>query len=441
MEQLDLAKHDIDEYAGKLVSINGAEYIIGEGLGAGMEKAGHKLFNRRSGISLHVIKLFHYAEEARLFGPGNRAEIFAKSRRVPMLRNAIPVSLFFEANGGCYEVQSAVYGYERAKKADGVDQLMDKAGELMEKKDYASARGIYAQVLNTDQTHTVALHNLALAHAQLGNYSEASQIEGVAVSLEPNYIDYRLAHIRYQASTGNLSAALMSCESLKSKFPYIHDADEMAIELYLLAGCPERAEAILRERMISDEGIAKFADEIANALVMKSQATALAAKAKDILMSDVNDDAGVLRLLEQAHKTYDKDVFLTMNLAFALGRTAKFEAAWKALMSVLSIVPLGYYNSCMANVSYNLIKQGEFALSMTLLDTTMQSLRLLGPELHFADLPGVGVWIEPKNLVEERIQSAAKLIEHAIAQCPDREKVTAGVRELCSLYQKAALSM
>ena len=444
MEQLDLTKHDSDQFVGKLVSIKNTQYVIGDHLGTGAEKVVHRLYNTRSGICLHVIKLWHFPQQAMFFGKGGRADAIASLRREPQFREMIPVSIFVEGHGGCFEVQTSVEGYDRAKPPDGVSELMDAAQLAMDKNDYASAKSFYAQVLNIDGTHTVALHNLAVAHSKQGNYQEASKIESVAVSIEPNFIPYRLSQIRFQAAAGQLMAALVSCEGFKSDFAYIHDADEIAIELNLIADSPEKAEAILSERMIGDAKIAEFEKEIANARSQKSQAAALAAQAKNLLMAPEKDHAAVHRLLEKAHQIYDKDIFITFNLGLALGRIGKFEGAWKMLMSVLSLMPFHYHCSCTANIAFNLIKESDFTRSMTLLELTMQGLQMytevFKKQFNRFDLPGVAIWCDPESLLEERIGSAAKLIQYAIARCEDRQKITAGVMELAALYQKAAES-
>jgi tetratricopeptide (TPR) repeat protein len=443
MEQLDLKKHDSDQFVGKLVSIKNAQYVIGEHLGTGAEKIVHKLFNTRSGICLHVIKLWHFPEQAMFFGKDGRAEVLARLRREPQFRKMIPVSIFVEGHGGYFEIQTSVDGYERVKPPDGISELMSAADQLMEKGEYAAARSSYAQALNIDGSHTVALHNLAVSHSQLGNYKEAANIENAAVEIEPNFIPYRLAQIKFQGAAGNLMVALSSYEGFKSDFPYIHDADEMAIELNLLTGRPEKAEAILSERMIGDEKIAELEKEVANALSQKAQAAALAAQAKNLLRAEQRDHAAVHRLLEKAHQIYDKDIFITFNLGLAQGRIGNYEAAWKMLMSVMSLIPFQYHCSCTANIAFNLIKESDFARSMTLLELTMQGLQMFtkvfGKEINRFDLPGVAIWCDPDSLLEERIGSAAKLIQYAIAQCGDSEKVTAGVKELSALYQQAAV--
>src|SRR5579872_6049668 len=60
MTELNLQVHGPDEYEGKTVSIGAAEYVIGPRLG-GSRKIVHQLVNQRSGLCLHVIKIWGVA--------------------------------------------------------------------------------------------------------------------------------------------------------------------------------------------------------------------------------------------------------------------------------------------------------------------------------------------------------------------------------------------
>jgi len=58
MEPIDLTRHDPEEWEGKTLVLNGCEYLIGQYLGAGADRIVHLLTNRRSGLTLHVLKVW-----------------------------------------------------------------------------------------------------------------------------------------------------------------------------------------------------------------------------------------------------------------------------------------------------------------------------------------------------------------------------------------------
>lgn len=436
MEPLDLKRHDAEDYLGKLVLVNGAEYVIGERLGAGVEKTAHKLFNRRSAICMHVIKLWHFQEEADFFRPRGRADVIAAMRRDPLLGAAIPVSLFIQGHNGYFELQDAG-GYEHARETPAIKELMEKAGSLMNNGDFAAARSVYAQVLNADATHSVALHNLATAHSRLGDYDQASQIEALAVDIEPNSMVYRIGQIKIHGSAGLLRIASAEFEFLKSQYPYFHDADDYAIQVYLMRGSPEKAGQLLSQRTLSDQRIAEVQQEIAAAVTAKARALPILGQAMALLMSGDPADPNILRLLKEAYKTYDKDPLTAINLGLALGRAGDFKGSSQMLSSVLEIVRMDLYKLCSANLAFNLIRVSGFEGAMTLLDVTMQVLTMgrkgsIRPE----DLPGVAIWVEESKTTEEHIETAFQLLNLAIRQCP--AKATESVRRLFQLYREAA---
>jgi tetratricopeptide (TPR) repeat protein len=439
MEPLNLQLHDADEYEGKLVVINDAEYVVGPHMGTGAERTVHKLINLRSGICLFAIKFWHFQEEAHFFGEGGQAEVIARMRTDPMLASVVPISLFIEAHGGAFEVQ-ALSGYEYPGETPALKALMERATASIDGGDYTGARTFYAQILNSAPNHVVALHNLAAAHANLEDYDQASKIEAIAVEVEPNFILYRLTQMRYAGNAGNLKLALEYFGLLKEQFPYIHDADDLAIEVYLLLGDFEGGKRVLAEGMLSEERLSHWKDQIAAAESASKRAATMTAEAKTLLDEDQQrNDAAILRLLEEAHAIYDKDPWLTINLALALGRAGDHQQAVTLLASAMSVVPELYVMNCSANIAFNLIRMSQFDLSMTFLDMTLDVLETISKgQFNIYDLPGVAVWVEENRVIEERAQSASQLVDHALKNLSPQTPIPPGVTRLAALYREAA---
>ena len=440
MEPLNLEIHEAGEFEGKLVSVNGADYVIGAELGQ-TEKIVHKLFNMRSGLCVNVIKLQRDPIQALFWGERGRAAHIARIRRIaPEMNVTIPISLYFEAHGGPFEFQEFLNGYEYARETPATKALMSKGATLMDNSDYAGAKSAYAQILSENRFHTVALINLASAHAALGDYDQAREIASVAIQIEPNCILYRIAEMQYYGSAGHLVPALGMFERLRREFPYIHDADDYAIRVYLTAGDLDGAGKVLAEGMLSDKRLAELKDEVALAASAKARASVLAAQARDSLSSRTADDQTILRLLETAHKTYDKDPFVKFNLGLAAGRMGDYKRAIQLVFSTMSIMPLHMQKYVRANLAFNMIRVGMLAESMMMFEATLEMLTLAGTRevTSLDDLPGVAIWVSEESVIEERIQSAAQLVSYAIQNCPAKDAVTDGVKKLAALYRQAA---
>lgn len=443
MEPLNLKVHEPNDCEGKYMSINGAEYVIGPTVGRGAEKIAYKLFNRRSALCVHVIKFWRDELMARFaFGKGDLANVIARMRRDPELRAAIPISLYLEGHGGFFELQDFVNGYEYAKETPATKELMRKAMTMLENRDYETAKSLYAQILSENRSHTVALHNLAAAHANLGDYNQASQIERVAVSIEPNSILYQIAQIQYAGSGGNLRLALSLFGFLKSSFPYIHDEDDYAIRVYLMCGSPAEARQVWAEGMLSDQRLAELNKEILDAESAKARARPMINAALNLLESGDATDPNILQLLQEARATYDKDPYVGINLGLALARAGNFKDSIPPMLSAMSIVPEDMVKYCYANAAFNMIRMSEFGHGLMLLNATMDMMTLVGQGvIDLNDLPGVAVWISEETVREERIQSAARLVDYAIQNCPAKEAITDNVRKLAALYRSAAAAL
>ena len=242
LELLDLNSHEPEEYEGKIVGCNGRAYVIGPSVGAGAERAAHKLINVQSLLCLHVIKLWHDQEGSELVVRTHERAI-SVLRRDPELREAIPVSLYFQGHGGFFELQSFVGTDE--EQTDAFSSYVREADRFMKSADYAKAIPLYERAISSEPSNTIALHQLAACQAELQDYREACNTEGRVVEIEPNYILYRGAQIYFAFRSGDLEQAMKLFAELKSLFPSVPDYDEWGVNIYRACGRPREAEQLL----------------------------------------------------------------------------------------------------------------------------------------------------------------------------------------------------
>src|SRR5262250_241391 len=105
MTELDLRTDDPEEFQGRVVRLDGAEYEIGPPLGEGGERYVHELINRRFGRSTHVILILRDQE--------NAADISSKALEtlqqlrghgLPMIHDHFTV----HAHGGVFELREGI---------------------------------------------------------------------------------------------------------------------------------------------------------------------------------------------------------------------------------------------------------------------------------------------------------------------------------------------
>src|SRR5207249_5494375 len=65
------------------------------------------------------------------------------------------------------------------------EQLLERARQLLNRKDYSGAARLYEQILRVDANSFEALSNLGVAEVQLGKYTQAAQAYQRALSLQP----------------------------------------------------------------------------------------------------------------------------------------------------------------------------------------------------------------------------------------------------------------
>lgn len=409
MEQLDLKQHSPEEYSGKLIVSHGAEYIVGPHLGTGAERIVHLLVNRRSQLALLVIKIMRQA-----LPKGLLSSIYAKLRSDPKLAEVVTVTHGIDLPGGHAELQPYVGGGDVG--ADPEDAALDAAYQALKGDDLSGAAAQYEALLARRPDHTIALINLASARSGLGEASRAAELARRAVEIEPNLLLYREALIQYTAAASMIPLAIEEFVAATSVFENVFDLHELAIDLYLACGNPEAAQPLIDQAIVDADARAALRARVDEALAAAAAATDLLGEVQGCVERKQWDQA--LDLLTRANKTYNKEAAVNINFALALARAGEYEAAAGLLMASSLLINDHRGPLCTANAAFSLVRSGRVEMALSMLDQLAHILTILnGGQLpsHMADLPGVAIWLDPDEWMEEPIQSAVGLIEQAVA--------------------------
>lgn len=435
MEQLDLNRHDPEDYEGKCVTCNGRDYELGAHLGTGAERICHKLINRRSGLCLHVLKVLRYPRPVGLY-----TEIIARLRGSPQnnfdLARGIPITIEIGIPGGTAEVQTYVGPY--SDDANPTTALMHKGDAKLAAEEYNAAIANYKQVLELNPQHTVAMLNLAAALKETKDEYGAWILVSKAREIEPHYLPYQHAYIAYSTNLGHIRIALQALSEAKVIFPHVYDLDSLGAKLCLIAGNPEAVTPYIERALLSDSDKTRLRNEAEQAVERKSRTLELCSRAR--LRVEVKDWESSLELLREAYAVYENDPFVTINYALALRRSGQYEPAAALLIRANSIVHELLQPFCIANAAFSLIEGGNLGSAIHLLEWGAQILTILHHgELptNCADLPGVGIWVEEERLLEEWIGTAHEFIQGAMQGVPGGKEIPEEVVKLANAYHIA----
>jgi len=435
-EILDLNAHDPEEYEGKIVVHNGCEYIVGEYLGSGAERITHKLINRASGLCLHVLKIWRQTDLG--YVPSEvRAKLAAARTPEFDFAKVVPVSIEIDLLGGSAEMQ--IYAGGAKDERTRADNLTDEADQLRKESRLQEAVAAYEQALADNPSHTHALVNLAAARADLNDLAGAYGAAARARSIEPNYPLYRRALIYYLAAQGLARLALVEFQSTQKDFPNVFDFNDLGAELLLVCGRPESAVACAEKCLLDPADKKKLIAKAHAAVTARSKAQALVGEARSLL--ERTAPLRIVALLEKARAIDPNDPLLAINLAFNLARVARFHEAIPLLLCGVNNGPLQWMKVSYANAAFCAISEGDLSVAMLLLSSTMSQLEL---ELRGAqsknlavDLPGKGIWIDEESIIEEPLESAARLVLQSVRTYEKESPVPAEAASLADLYARA----
>lgn len=399
VQYLDLVHDDPEEYEGRHVVVDGAEYVIGRWVGEGEERIVHELTNQRSGCSLHLIKILRdqiggaAASRGASEATANLRDLL---RGAEYVRVANEAQLVFDHNG-VFELQEAASGDAETGSA----RSAAAAGRWDE------CVSLCDRILATTPDHAEALHLTALAAVKRNDPQTAADLEARAIEIEPNIRGFRQIWLESAAEIGAVHYFIDGFAEFKAKWPTDDVVDKLAAQIYLHLGRPADA-ASLRVRNFD----AALLKQIQNETRASRRATTLAAAAFDALM--VGRFAKVRRRLRAAYKKYPKDPRIAFNWGLALLRDGDAQGAYDVLVPITLLVDRGFQHLSIGSVAFALALMGEDTNAAGLLALAVQQLENKGP-LVFPDLPMWALWATDDQAISDPNRSA-RLVQDLISR-------------------------
>ncbi len=443
MCQLDLTTHDPDEYTGKRVIWNGVSYVVGPHVDSGLSKIVHKLINERSGLCLHVIKIWRNKEEAH-----NYESLIIR----PTTEFGItPETHQLFAHGGAFLIQKHLKPHEDHNSYTG--SLMANAEELIRKQQFSEAINLYNRILTQNPNHTEALTSKAhtLLRLKSGSSLKPEELQAVfkAVSLayevEPNYLSYFRNCMRVALECGYIRYCRVWFEQARTRLILTSQDYKLGILAFLESGNPERAKELLelcnQQTKRTPKGLVTTVEE---AMKQKRTATELVSRTRRGEDSGDGSDSVLLSILEKASEIYSKDIQTQMNLVFTLSRCGRFEDASGILYKLINVVPTALLKTCFANLGFCEFHCHNVVQASRLFDNVAKLLMVeKRPEAQTDpwDLPRVGVWVTGDGFVlQEPPISAVMILDKMLRECRRQEiSVPEEIEELYAEYKRAAM--
>jgi tetratricopeptide (TPR) repeat protein len=204
--QLDLTIHDINEVAGKILSLNGVSYIIHDLADEGGETFIFPLENQTSGLIMFLAKIYKFKPTSPEFVE-RKNNIYYMSFLLSMIGLPTAHEEQYEIAGGMIKFQLHVPGalfmrstFDSARQATPLpvtkcsyQELIDHASTLLESGEREAAISLLEDILSLNSEHSVALLMLGEIYHKSGNPEKVLNIVDKALAVEPN--DTRLYHL------------------------------------------------------------------------------------------------------------------------------------------------------------------------------------------------------------------------------------------------------
>lgn len=441
MEQLDLRRHTPEEFVGKSVTIGGRNYTIGPKFG-GDEGYAHFLINELSGLCLHIVQI---GKEYLSNPSGALAASREKARetaywRSNMLLNGEAITLPFisviEGNGGSFELHETTWGaFGHTQDSPGRESI-DLAVSQSEAGDQRSALAVLAALLESHPNHSVALGLLAGVVCDLNDQASAQQMFARSIEIEPNYAKIRGQQIVVALRATRRRRALELFQELKARYPLLNDYDGVGISAYLMCGEPQQALNLSQQNTLPKQDAEQLLTQITYALDVKQQLLKLG----EAIETSLIDETDLLEFLEALYKAYPSDPMIQANLGSALYRAGQYPRAVELLLSAGGGIADDLTIYCGVNLAFALIKMSAWEPAMGMLSDVVNdalSKAARGVAVSPSEVPGLGDWFADKGVLKTKRHSNYRLLEAAMAECPDQKLITPLVRQLAELYRLA----
>jgi tetratricopeptide (TPR) repeat protein len=202
--QLDLRIHNINEVAGKILSLNGVSYIIRDLASEGDKTFIFPLENQTSGLIVFLAKIYKFKPNSPEFEERKRQGYYT-GFMLNMIGLPTAHGEQYEIAGGMINFQPHMPGVlfmspQSMRQATPVpvtprsyQELIDRAAVLIEDRERDAAISLLEEILSLNPEHSVALLMLGEIYHKSGNPQKVLDLVNKALSIEQN--DTRLYHL------------------------------------------------------------------------------------------------------------------------------------------------------------------------------------------------------------------------------------------------------
>ncbi|GAA3349389.1 hypothetical protein GCM10020358_71340 [Amorphoplanes nipponensis] len=416
---LDIVNDDPDEYPGRLVVVDGVEYVIGELVGEGGERFVHALTSRRTGLQLHLINILKdqvHGAEAAARTARSLGEL--RDRGVPVVNEARIV----RGHGGVFEVQEAM-----APGRGRADDEAQEAEQALRAGDLDRCAAACERVIRRRDDHSYVWHLLAQARLGQNRASEALDAAQRAIDIEPNSRIFRWSMLQALAALGVLHAFMDLFEDLRRKWPTDNRLNPLAFDVLLALGRP--ADAMALPLMQRDTALRARAEPAVRNWRRAQEHLARAGKA----FFTGTPDAATADLRE-AYASYPDDPQVAGNWALARLREGDWAGCIETLMPAVARMPPMMWDQCLATIAFATAEGRDDQRAAGLLVSVVEQLEQHGP-LVFADLPLWAEWFAGDRVVGERSGRAARAVAGLIDRLAGPTEAPAELHRLLAAYR------
>jgi hypothetical protein len=411
--ELDLQSDDPEEYEGRVVRLDGAEYEIGPYLGEGGERFVHELVNRRFGRSTHVILILRDQENAACISAQLRENLEKlRSFGLSVVHDHITV----RAHGGVFELREGLH----------LTEVESEMGSAVNAGRDNEAAALAEHILATETDNFVALNVLAFVAGKRGDPLAGLRLALAALRIEPNTKASKVVAMRCALTAGAFETFWWQFEDLVTKWPNEHSADELAATAYLTVGTPEKATGLRLD--------GELAEHVQQAVRAKEEADEV--MRASFALQDTPDQNGRNRdILETAYRLYDRSPYIAVNYGLALMRCDQGRAAHDVLAKIVPVLATRLRAEVIGYMAFGLAIDHDWAGAYRLLDclTTLLDDEAIKP----ADLPGWPLWWFERDqmMLYAKTHKPFRLIARVIAHTR-ADQVRPAVRAMALLYER-----
>ncbi|MET9730453.1 CDC27 family protein [Streptomyces sp. NPDC006458] len=341
---LDLTTDGPEDYEGRIVVCDGAEYVIGPWFAEGGERIVHPLTNRRSGLTMHLIKIIRDQERAE--------EVSARTARaLAQLRDidvpAVPEALTVRGHGGVFELEEAAH-----RLPSQHPELYERACTAVERRQWADAARMSRELIDVHPDDVSALHLLATCHRAQGDDEAALDLAARAISIEPNIRPCRHLFLECAARLGLIGVFMSAFAELKAKWPTDNRLDFLAAQVHLMLGDPQTASALRTPKTP-----AAFSEQVKQEADLQRRARSAQAAARTPVLTGRDGEA--VDALREAYEIYGKDPEIAFNWGHLLLRRRRAREAYEVLAPLASVLPPALRRQCVGSMAFALLLDSE----------------------------------------------------------------------------------